>query len=149
MTAPVGGEAGTEPGGAADRIRASYAELMGSVPASIEARLALADRTGRTSAVEAIESLRRALIMDNPLGRKTGQLVHFGQLVALGKSEPARLHARAARKAGASFAELAGVTELALITGGMPAYSLGVEVLTEIAAEEEAQDLAHRGYSAG
>ena len=86
--------------------------------------------------MEAIEALRRVLILDNPLGRKTGQLVHFAQLLAVGKAAPARLHARAARKAGASLAELAGVAELALITAGMPAYSLGAEILAEMAAAE-------------
>lgn len=118
-----------------DRIRATYKELTGSVPVSIETRLKLAEQTGRQSAVEAIEELRRVLIMDNPLGRKTGQLVHFGQLVALGKAGPARLHAGAARKAGATLEELVGVAELALITAGMPAYSLGVEIIAELAAE--------------
>lgn len=118
-----------------DRIRASYIELTGSVPTSIETRLALAERTGRESAVQAIEELRRVLIMDNPLGRKTGQLVHFGQLIALGKAGPARLHAAAARKAGATFEELVGVAELALITGGMPAYSLGVEIIADLGSE--------------
>ena len=123
-------------GPAAGRIRAKYTELFGTVPAAIEARLALADQTGRQQAVEAIEALRQVLIMDNPLGPKTGQLVHFGQLLATGKAGPARLHARAARNAGATLSELAGVAELALITAGMPAYSLGVEILSELAAED-------------
>lgn len=70
--------------------------------------------------MEAVEALRRFLIMDNPLGR-TGQLVHFAQLLAVGKEAPARLHARAARNAGASLNELAGVAELDLITAEMVA----------------------------
>lgn len=118
-------------------IRAGYVELTGSVPAGIEARLALGERTGRSRAVSVVEALRAELILANPLGRKTGQLVHFGQLLALGKAGPARLHARAARRAGATLEELVGVAELALITAGMPAYSLGVEVLSELAAEED------------
>lgn len=118
------------------RIRAAYVELTGAVPASIETRLALAESTGRQRAVEAIEATRAELIMANPLGRKTGQLVHFAQLVVLGQSGPARLHARAARRAGASIEELVGVAELALITAGMPAYSLGVEIVAELAGEE-------------
>ncbi|MHB8958125.1 MAG: carboxymuconolactone decarboxylase family protein [Candidatus Limnocylindrales bacterium] len=119
-----------------DAIRSSYLELLGSVPLTIEARLALAERSGRQGAVEAIEAMRRSVIMDSPLGRKGGQLVHFGQLLALGKEGPARLHARAARRAGASLAELVGVAELALITGGMPSYGLGVAILSELAEEE-------------
>ena len=104
MTAPGPGQPGAAaPGPAAERISAAYTELFGSVPASIETRLALAEQTGRLEAVEAIEAPRRVLILDNPLGRKTGQLVHFAQLIAVGKAEPVRLHARAARKAGASL----------------------------------------------
>lgn len=122
-----------------ERIRSAYVDLVGTVPASIETRLVLAERSGRQEAVEAIEALRRALIVENPLDRKTGQLVHFGQLIALGKAAPARLHVRAARKAGAGLDDLVGVAELALITAGMPAYSLGIEVIAELVAEEEAR----------
>lgn len=92
--------------------------------------------------MEAIEALRRVLILDNPLGRKTGQLVHFAQLLAVGKTAPARLHARAARKAGASLAELAGVAELALITAGMPAE--GAEAHPDEDAERGGREDRHR-----
>jgi 4-carboxymuconolactone decarboxylase len=64
-------------------------------------------------------------------------LVHFGQLVALGSAGPAHLHARAARKAGATIADLVGVAELALITAGMPSYSLGVQIVADLLAEED------------
>lgn len=137
----------TEPNQMAEslqRIRQSYTDLTGAVPAAIEARLLLAESVGRQGAVEAIEAMRRELIMDNPLGRKMGQLVHFGQLLALGKGGPARLHARAARRAGASLAELTGVAELALITAGMPAYSLGVEILSELMDEEPREERGAR-----
>jgi len=113
-------------------VRNSYSELTGSVPESIEVRLKLAEATERGGAVSAIEALRQSLIMDNPLGRKVGQTVQFAQLVALGQGGPARLHARSALLAGATLRELMGVVELALITGGMPAYSLGVKILGEL-----------------
>ncbi len=113
-------------------VRNSYSELTGSVPESIEVRLRLAEATARGGAVTAIEALRQSLIMDNPLGRKVGQTVQFAQLVALGQGGPARLHARSALLAGATLRELMGVVELALITGGMPAYSLGVKILGEL-----------------
>ena len=115
-----------------ETIRNSYKELTGSVPESIELRLKLAALTKRDGSVAAIEAMRQALIMDNPLGRKVGQTVQFGQLIALGQGGPARLHAHSALLAGATLRELMGVVELALVTGGMPAYSLGVEILGEL-----------------
>ena len=121
----------------AERIRSSYVELTGSVPPAIETRLVLGVRSDRMRAVEAIEAVRDELIMANPLGRKVGQLVHFAQLLVLAHESPARLHARAARRATASIEELVGVAELALITGGMPAYSLGMEIISELIDDEE------------
>ena len=126
-------------------IRSSYLELVGHVPPSIEARLSLADQTGRMAAVEEIEALRTELIMANPLGRKVGQLVHFGQLLALGQAAPARLHPGAAYKAGATLAELLGVAELALITSGIPNYSLGVEILSELTPNNTKSKLPESG----
>lgn len=121
-----------ETGGGWETIRNSYRELTGSVPDAIERRLQLAEATERADAVTSIEAMRRALIMNNPLGRKVGQTVQFAQLLALGQGGPARLHARSALLAGATLRELMGVVELALITGGMPAYSLGVAILGEL-----------------
>ncbi len=46
------------------------------------------------------------------------------------------MHARAALRAGATLPELMGAVELALITSGVPAYSLGVEVLSKLLIEE-------------
>lgn len=120
-----------------EKIRAGYVELTGSVPATIETRLTLASRSGRTQAVSLVEDLRAELIMANPLGRKVGQLVHFAQLLVLGQEGPARLHVRAARRGGATIEELVGVAELALITAGMPAYSLGVVIVAELVDEED------------
>ncbi len=119
-----------------DTIRARYVELTGKVPPSIETRIEVNKQAGRLDAVEAIEELRQVLIMNNPLGRKVGQLVHFSQLVALGEASPARLHARSAYKAGATISELVGVAELSLITSGMPAYSLAIEIIGELLEEE-------------
>ncbi|MDA8276900.1 MAG: carboxymuconolactone decarboxylase family protein [Actinomycetota bacterium] len=119
-----------------DAIRARYVELTGKVPPSIETRIEVNKQAGRLDAVEAIEEHRQVLIMNNPLGRKFGQLVHFSQLVALGDASPARLHARSAFKAGATVSELVGVAELSLITSGIPAYSLAIEIIGELLEEE-------------
>ena len=102
---------------------------LGEVPLPIEPEASLA---GRLEAVEVIGALRRALVTENPLGAKQQQLVHFGQLVVLGERESAGVHGAAARRAGATPAELVGVVETALMTAGLPAYSLGLSALAEL-----------------
>ncbi len=116
-------------------IENSYRELTGTVPANIAERIRIAAISGRNKSIIRIEELRAQLIIENPLGQKTGQLVHFAQLLAIGEEQAAPLHADAARKAGASLEELVGVVELALITAGMPAYSRGVAILGRLFPE--------------
>jgi 4-carboxymuconolactone decarboxylase len=115
-----------------EAIRDRYRDAFGTVPASIEDRLAVAAAAGRLEAVESIETLRRTLLADNPLEPRVQQLVHFGQLVVLGHAGPARLHARGARRTGASYSDLVGVAETALVTAGMPAYGLAIEILADL-----------------
>ncbi len=115
-----------------EAVRDRYRDAFGTVPAGIEDRLAVAAAAGRLEAVESIEALRRTLLADNPLEPRVQQLVHFGQLVVLGHEGPARLHARGARRAGASYSDLVGVAETALVTGGMPAYGLAIEILADL-----------------
>ena len=121
--------------GRAEAVRDRYRSVFGAVPASIEDRIAVAEATGRLEAVETIETLRRVLLAENPLGARTQQLVHFAQLVALGREGPARLHARGALRAGASTTDLVGVAETSLVTAGMPAYSLAVAIVAELVPE--------------
>ena len=109
--------------------------VLGSIPVPPEPNLEVAELTGRLEAVEAIAALRRALVTENPLGPKSQQLVHFGQLVVLGHAGLALRHAAAARRSGATPKELIGVVETALVTAGMPAYRLGISVLEELLAD--------------
>lgn len=116
----------------AEAIRDRYRQVFGAVPAGIESRIAVAESTGRLAAVETIEELRRGLLGDNHLGPKIQQLVHFAQLIALGREGPARLHARGALRAGATVGDLVGVAETSLVTAGMPAYSAAIEIIAEL-----------------
>ncbi len=103
--------------------------LSEAVPVPLEHRVTI---SGRLEAVEVIEALQQALVTENPLGAKQQELVHFGQLVVLGERELASRHGAAARRAGATPAELLGVVETALIAAGLPAYSLGLSALAEL-----------------
>lgn len=119
-------------GGRAEAVRDRYRDTFGTVPQAIEDRIAVAQTTGRLEAVEAIEQLRRVLLAGNPLGARVQQLVHFAQLVALGRESSARLHARGALRAGATLTDLVGVAETSLVTAGMPAYSLAVGIVADL-----------------
>lgn len=124
--------------GRAEAVRDRYRQVFGIVPAEIEDRLGVAEAAGRMDAVEVVEGLRRALLAENPLEPRVQQLVHFAQLVALGHERPARLHARGAQRAGATLADLVGVAETSLVTAGMPAYALAIEIIAGLRDADEA-----------
>lgn len=116
-------------------IENRYRELLGFVPDNVRKRSALARLSGHEASIEAVESLRQSLIHDNPLDRKTQQLVHFAMLLALGRTQAAQLHARGAVKAGALAQELYGVCETAAIVGGMPIFSSAVDIVYDALEE--------------
>ncbi len=118
-------------------IRANYRDLLGQVPSNIEKRLVLAEAADRTDAIAAIEGWREELLHRNALDRRTQQLVHFALLIGSAEEIPARLHATGALKAGATVRELFGVAETAAITGGMPAFSRAVDIITDAIKETE------------
>ncbi|MFJ3877866.1 carboxymuconolactone decarboxylase family protein [Streptomyces sp. NPDC090077] len=120
----------------AEAVRDRYRSTLGAVPGGVQERLRLAGEFGRLPTEEALAALRHIVLTDGPLGPRVQQLVHFGQLLALGRAGPARIHARGALRAGADVAELIGVAETALITAGVPAYALGTEIIAELLPEE-------------
>src|SRR5262245_33868364 len=118
--------------------------MLGEIPPHVRARWAILVAAGRARTVEAIEELRAVCIKENPLDLRVQQLVQFGQLLVLRAEDPARLHARAAVRLGASVADLIGVAETAFITGGVTAFSLGVRVAGEVAEAAAADAGASR-----
>ncbi|MFD7733582.1 carboxymuconolactone decarboxylase family protein [Kitasatospora phosalacinea] len=119
-----------------EALRERYRATLGAVPRGVEDRLRVARAFGRLTTEEAFTALRDVVLADNPLGGRVQQLVHFGQLLALGRAEPARIHARGALHAGAAITDLIGVAETALITSGTPAYALGLEIVVELLPDD-------------
>ncbi|RKT02493.1 4-carboxymuconolactone decarboxylase [Streptomyces sp. 3211.6] len=119
-----------------EAVRDRYRSTLGTVPGGVQERLRLAQESGRLPTEEALAALRHIVLTDSPLGARVQQLVHFGQLLALGRAEPARIHARGALHAGAGIADLVGVAETALITAGVPAYALGTEIVAGLLPPE-------------
>lgn len=118
----------------AEAVRARYQSTLGGVPGGVQGRLRLARDFDRLPTEEALAALRHIVLTDNPLGARVQQLVHFGQLLSLGREHPARIHAQGALHAGATVADLIGVAETALITSGVPAYALGTEIVIDLLA---------------
>ena len=114
------------------RLGATYHAMLGEVPPHVRERWAAVAALGRPELIEAIEGLRAVAIGNNALGMRLQQLVQFGQLLVLGQEGPARLHAAAALRHGASLSDLLGVVETAFVTAGVPAFSLGVRLLDEL-----------------
>ncbi|MFJ9517481.1 carboxymuconolactone decarboxylase family protein [Kitasatospora sp. NPDC101801] len=118
-----------------EAVRERYRATLGAVPQGVEDRLRLARHLDRLPTEEALAALRHVVLTDSPLGPRVQQLVHFGQLLALGQAGPARIHALGALHADATLTDLAGVAETALITAGVPAYALGTEIIAELLAD--------------
>ncbi len=119
-----------------EAVRERYRATYGAVPVGVEERLRVAEAVGRLRTEEAFAELRHVVLTESLLGPRVQQLVHFGQLLVLGRAEPARLHARGALHAGAELADLVAAAETALITAGAPAYALGIEIVAELLRAE-------------
>lgn len=120
-------------------IRAPYEELIGFVPPRIQARTELGAALD-PELLRLQEQVRLRAMYPACFDVKTSQLMLFGILLAL-MGDAARLHAIAARRAGASWEELHAVVGLAYLFRGMPAANLGAEILLKL-AEAEGQEKA-------
>jgi len=115
-------------------LRAPYEELIGFVPPRIQARTELGSRIN-SELLRLQEQVRLAAMYPSCFDVKTSQLMLFGILLAL-MSDAARLHAIAARRAGASWEELHAVVGLAYLFRGMSAANVGAEILQKMIQEE-------------
>lgn len=126
----------------------NYLDLFGFLPGAINHRISLADAAGCTDSIRAIEQWRAGLIHDNPLDRKTQQLVHWAMTLALSDNGPALIHARALLHAGASLRELYGVCMTAAIVFGMPGYGRSIRIVQDL-LEADRKFLAESGQRVG
>jgi 4-carboxymuconolactone decarboxylase len=111
-----------------------YTGLIGFVPPRIQART---DFLGRLDPelLKMQEEIRARAMYPECFDVKTAQLMLFGMLLVL-LSDATRLHAIAARRAGATWEEMSAVVNLAFLFRGLPAANLGAQIIQEIAASE-------------
>ncbi|RIK39521.1 MAG: carboxymuconolactone decarboxylase [Chloroflexi bacterium] len=117
-----------------EAYRAFYTELIGFVPPRIAARTDMLARVD-PELLEMQETLRAKAMYPECFDVKTSQLILFGILLGL-LSDATRLHAIAARRAGATWEELNAVVGLAFLFRGLPAANLGAQILQELADME-------------
>jgi alkylhydroperoxidase/carboxymuconolactone decarboxylase family protein YurZ len=122
---------------AAERGRI-YEELLGFVPPRIEARINVTGALDPTM-VDLQEKMREHAMYPKSFDVKTSQLMLFGMLL-MDMSDAAVLHGIAARRAGASWAEMQDVINLCFLFRGLSAANRGAELLANIAQREHQQD---------
>jgi alkylhydroperoxidase/carboxymuconolactone decarboxylase family protein YurZ len=118
-------------------LRAVYTELVGTVPPRIAARTDLLSRMD-PDGLRLQEELRKHFMYPSCFDVKTAQLMLFGILL-VNLQDAAKIHATAARRAGATWEELTGVMGLVFLFRGLSAANVGSQMLQEIAAAERAQ----------
>lgn len=112
-----------------------YTGLIGFVPPRIQARTDLLGRLD-PELLRMQEEIRARAMYPECFDVKTAQLMLFGMLLVL-LSDATRLHAIAARRAGATWEEMSGVVNLAFLFRGLPAGNLGAQIIQEIARTEQ------------
>jgi 4-carboxymuconolactone decarboxylase len=115
-------------------MRAPYETLIGFVPPRIMARTEVLSRLD-PELLRLEEAARLRAMYPACFDVKTSQLMLFGILLAL-MGDAARLHAIAARRAGATWEELSAVVGLAFLFRGLPAANLGAEIIQKLAEVE-------------
>ena len=96
---------------------------------------------GAADPLDMQERLRAHAINELCFDLKTTQLMLFGMLLAE-PNEAAQPHAIAARRVGASWAEMQAVVALAALLRGLPAADLGAAALERIVKRESEDAVA-------
>jgi len=114
-----------------------YEELIGFLPPRVEARLSV---TGALDPhiLDLQEKIRAHAMYPKSFDVKTAQLMLFGMLL-MDLSDAALLHGIAARRAGATWAEMQDVVNLCFLFRGLSAANRGAEILAHIARHERQQ----------
>lgn len=115
-------------------LRRVYTELVGFVPPRIAARTDLLARLD-PDGLRLQEQVRRHFMYPSCFDTKTAQLMLFGMLL-MNLQDAAKIHATAARRAGATWEELSATVGLAFLFRGLSAANVGSQILQEIAAAE-------------
>ena len=117
-----------------------YVNLIGFVPPRIQHRLRL-ERECDSQLLDIIETQRDRAMYQDRMDVKTAQMILFAVLLA-NLAPAAKLHARAAMRAGATKKELHDVAALTFLFRGLSALNMASEIINELFDEAEAAKTA-------
>jgi alkylhydroperoxidase/carboxymuconolactone decarboxylase family protein YurZ len=112
-----------------------YDDLIGFTPPRIQHRIRLGLEVD-PELLHLTERIRESAMYPKCMDVKTAQLILFGILISH-VAPAAEYHARAAKRAGASKAELHAVAGLAFLFRGLPAFNIAAELINKIYDEEK------------
>jgi len=113
----------------------TYTEMIGFVPPRIQNRVRLGLEVD-PELLDQVERIRTTAMCPECFDAKTVQLMLFGILISH-VSPASEFHGRAAKRAGASKAEMHAVAGLAFLFRGLPAFNIAAEVINKIFDEDE------------
>jgi 4-carboxymuconolactone decarboxylase len=112
-----------------------YEELLGFVPPKIRHRVRLGLEVAPET-LDAVEEMRRRVMYPDCLDVKTAQMILFACM--LNNLLPAaKIHAIAAKRAGATKEELHAVAGLAFLFRGLSAFNNGAQIINEVFSGDE------------
>ncbi len=112
-----------------------YEELLGFVPPKIQHRVALGMEVAPET-LDAVEEMRKRVMYPDCLDVKTSQMILFACLLT-NLAPAAKIHAIAARRAGATREELHAVAGLAFLFRGLSAFNNGAQIINEVFGGDE------------
>ena len=115
---------------------ANYEQLLGFVPSRFQKRIEIGLEVDPET-VDKVEDMRRHVMFPKCFDVKTSQLILFAVLLSNLTPENARIHAIAAKRAGATKEELHAVVGLTFLFSGLGAFNFGCEIIDEIFDEEK------------
>lgn len=117
-----------------EEYRSVYKDLLGFVPPRIQDRTDLLSRLD-PALLSMQEEMRSKAMNPACFDEKTTQLMLFGMLL-MSLLDAAKIHAVAARRAGATWEELNAVVGLAFLFRGLPAANRGAQIMNEVMRKE-------------
>ena len=112
-----------------------YSDLLGFVPPKIQERVSLGlDVAPET--LDAVEQARQHLMYPDCIDVKTAQMILFACLLT-NLAPAAKIHAIAAKRAGATREELHAVAGLAFLFRGLSAFNNGAQIINEVFSGNE------------